>query len=462
MEENFKMALRENSIFWMEYEGFGCPEIYNILSRDNKNNYQYIDEYLNISKDINSSIGTTHQALAKYVLQFSKKSLEAGEEVKLYSLLENTIHNTWDEQEKKVSIFLSNNHTNNHNINSKKYYASLYEDIIVDQKLTELVSNGYLSYAIEYYLLEISISTFINHKENKELHTESLMKLLVDAQEYSLCKSLSKRIGKKNMNIVSQSLVNYVQTITTKSSFECFMLMNSLKVVMQYKIPKNRAEEFFFLINNQSAFCKALTGDNKGALNHEIAILKTTSNSFYRYIACINSTRIMLREKDELSILPILAGLKIILKCKYKHAYQFIFYNYLYRWSQLIGSPLSIVTIKPEESKKNPYYGNNWRALQANNSFIDYTNYSLSKIWGNHDINNRRNKQNTSVSRALTFNLNIDDIEQDYMNFLAIVLEKNKSTERFCIQCCSTTVTLKLVSERLQISINVSQNQQFK
>lgn len=446
----------------MEYEGFGCPEIYNILSKNKDNNYQYIDEYLNISKDINSSIGTTHQTLAKYVLQFSKKSLESGERIKLYSLLENTIHNTWDEQEKSVTAFLSNNQKNNHNFNSKKYCASQYEDIIVDQKLTALISNGYLSYAIEYYLLEISISAFINYKKNKEFHTESLMKLLVDAQEYSLCKSLSKRIGKKNMNIVSKSLVNYVQTITTKSSFECFMLMNSLKEVMKYKIPESRDEEFFFLINNQSAFCKALTGDNKGALNHEILILKTTSNLFYQYIACINSTRIMLREKDELSILAILAGLRIIQKCKYKHAYQFVFFNYLYRWSELIGSPLSIGTIKPEESKKNPYYGNNWRALQANNNFIDYTNYSLSKIWENDDINSIKIKQNTSRSCKLIFNLNIDDIEKDYMNFLAIVLLQEKSMAKFSIQCCSTTITLKIISDRLQISINASQNQQFK
>ena len=398
----------------MEYEGFGCPEVKRCQSEIDQIKKMDLCTEFGINKEFERWVGITNQKLSVKA-KYRQKDLDVANSKNLYSILEESIHKLWDDMETELSEIKDKQKILKSIEGSGNYQLSKKDDKHIKDIVYDLIEQGYLTSVIEYYILELIIARQVGGKEKYEYHAESLIKLLVDSQEYCLCESIAKRIKIKELNLMSQSLYNYIKTIMSRSSFDSFMLMNSLKL-LEKKSFADELEEYFFLINNQSAFCKAINGDFENALEHEIEIISTTRNLFYQHIACVNAARILLKMNKKDAIYPIIRGLYVINQCKYKQAYQIIYMTYLERWSKLFEDDLKPFSVNWEAVFDHSNYGKNWRVLQALKRFKQYTNYQLEDVWCQ---SSRDTAKKASLSK-LNMNTDHDWFELKTLTFLQI------------------------------------------
>ena len=429
----------------MEYEGYGCPELFNIYQCEKNARSTAKPTRLNIDHNIDVDIGETHNALKELIRTDSIKKDIDGKKNFLYDLMHASIHRSWDKIQAAVED--SDMQMKQSQSKSREYMAcdSEENDTSIKDKINKLIRYGYLTYVIEYYLLEISLASKYNYDELRERHVERLIQLLVNSQEYSLCISVGKRLGSKKMNIHSQSLMNYVISITTKSPLRLFMLMNSLKHLSYKAVTAEKQEEYFFLVNNQSAFCKSIAGDKQSALVHEFMIFDYAKSLFYRHISCINATRILLNLEDSRAIYPILAGFNTISECKYKHSYQILYGIYLSRWSTFIGENLNITYHGPCISNQYKHYGNNWRVLQAQKRLSTYTNYSNLTVW------NQTNLNSSSNTFQISYSTEYDKIEVEFKRYIESIMLSNRF--KLDIEACRLTINGTLEDGKIKLFI---------
>ncbi|WP_413360112.1 hypothetical protein [Prochlorococcus sp. MIT 1201] len=394
--ESIRQANQDLIKYWMEYEGIGCLEILSIANSidqlKNNENHPCRSCLEEIGKKIKLRFGQTNEKLRSHWEQVLKDG--DTESIDNFKILRKSLMHYWDIlKEMKWDITSAHSFTKEQISRDKKYKMTSISDDKFEKVLLGCIEEGYLSTVVEYLLAEYKFGLIDTDSASEVL--EELITVLTNAQEYSLCLDLIKYIGAKHLSMKSKSLINYMKAITTKDRFQCFMLMNNLNLYSKKKCLPEEYEEKYFLIENQSAFCCAMTGQIEMAIKHEINIILNTEKIFYQHIGSLNMARLLIHRKRIDAIIPIIRGLRIVQDCKHYQGYEMIYTAYLKKWLMLLNLADSANKIKMRRKEfegnrlfKSDYYGSSWRVAQAQGNFEDYSNYLVNKVWKNHKDKN--------------------------------------------------------------------------
>ena len=401
---------------WMEYEGIGCPEI--ALLRTNASSI--IISSLNNEIPRNIFPGTI-QNMLREKLTIGNQMLVENIDEDLVDVLINNILSYWDRVDKFMNIESYNNVIHgkfmNKNIIANLSWSSLQVSSLKNTLSRESL-NGNLSICIQYMILE-SITAAYYKKELLPHLLNQLVDLLIKSQEYKILKKISSRILILHKSQFTIHMVKYAENIINKDKESA---LNMIIQLSSWKTNNTETQLNKFHILNQSAFCSKILGNNDLALKLESQIINSFDNTFFCYIACINTTRLLINSNNLFSIISLTLAYKYISKLRHNENYKRIILVYMSKIFPELKSSILFIINQLEEVKKD-HYSMNWRLAQSLSKKNYYSNYLSAE-----NKNILQNHSDTVSNQDNIFNKNLDfEIKIDKYNEIFLERLFNKS-----------------------------------
>lgn len=355
--------MHSNTEIWIEYEGIGCPEIQFLDKPIEESRLWLISRENELVQSVESLIGTTRAKI---------RNLSNHNNGAVYSVLSNHIHKMCKERIIKLNIKSTK-------IFDKKYfYSTNIADIRIAAEQDCL--DGYLSVVLEI-LIELIYKYKIEERPEACIeYCDLLMDVLISSQEYELGKiCFEEYISHMGPSDYSKNLHLYIKTITTKSELYAFGQLINLQRLEKYE-KNNRNDDLFFLIINQKAFCYAILGDWKKALDEELNVLSQLNNTFSQYICQLNISRILLLLQKPSKAITTLVSAFTTLQCQTnKDNYEILIMLYISKAGQKLGIKEHFLY-----SKDLTNLTSNWRIAQALSLFSIHSNYYQVECFDNN------------------------------------------------------------------------------
>ena len=217
-------------------------------------------------------------------------------------------------------------------------------------------------------------------------------------------------------------------------------LINLQRLEEYEKIHKN--DELFFLIINQKAFCYAILGDWKKALQEEFNVLSQTRDTFSRYICQLNISRLLINlELPGLAIATLVSAYATLRDLKNQKNYQILLMLYLSKAGIKLGIEEKI------HYKRNLINStSNWRIAQAMHKFSSYSNYCQLDCFRNNCFSiELANFQNATIE------VNQDSWSNTPLNQVFQMLEQTKMTTIGAYE-------IHIINSNQKLGINIKTN----
>ncbi len=414
---------------WLEYEGIGCPEI--------KYLHKSVEEcrLWRIAKE-NHLLDTTETDITQIrtkLKQLSDQSLNIKNDTEFLALSKHikSICRTNVEQLKTSGT------KNHHNIS----------DLSIDKEVIRLAAakdclDGYLSTVTEILIeLIYNFKAYNSQKRCTEL-CEVLMEVLISSQEYEIGKiCFEEYILYFGHSDYSKSLHLYIKTIQSKSELDAFGQLINLQRLEEYE-KRNKNDELFFLIINQKAFCYAILGDWKKALQEEFNVLSQTSDTFSRYICQLNISRLLINlQLPATAIATLVSAYATIRDLKNQENYQLLLMLYLSRAGHELGIEEKILYERDLSNSTS-----NWRIAQAMNEFSSHSNYCQLHCFTNNCLSiELTNFQNGTIE------VSRDNWSNTPLNQVFQVIEQTKMTTIGAYE-------IHIINSNQKLGINIKMN----